>query len=605
MVCAVLAVVSLALEYGFDRPPLPIPLLIAVQIVAVAVYIASRVLVVMRTSNRWAAVRGHWLDALLLAAAALFLFARMELSHRPVLRLSTLYVGVMQVTLLVRLGIEAIRLNLAMSQSRLHPARLLALTFIVLIVLGTLALALPKSTSVELQERPGFTVPRHVLNCAFTAVSATCVTGLVVYDTGSDFTRLGQVVVLILIQAGGLGIMVFGSGLGVLVGQRLSLRQSLVLQDAISHRTLGRLRSMVVFILVSTFALEAVGTAMLYPMWHGIESRGERLFYSVFHAVSAFCNAGFALPSDSLITYRRSWAVYGCIAPLIVLGGLGFPVLHDLWLALRTVATRFVRRRAPNWRLLPVSGSLRRNGGTRHRPRFTLHTKIVLVTSGVLLAVGTIAFVVFESFGFLADSSAAPHTGATLANASGFGTWLDAFFYSVTCRTAGFNTVSMDAESMSPASHLLGGILMFIGGSPGSTAGGIKTIGLAVVTLDVWATLRGRHRVEAFHRTIPNAVVRRSMVVVVVMLALVGAAALTLCATEHVSLRVATFESVSAAGTVGLSTGLTPRLTMVGRVVIMVVMFAGRLGPLTVLIALAGQTQTATYQYPDESVTIG
>jgi len=547
-ICAMGALASLALEFGFDHPPLPVPFLVAVQIVAVAVYVASRGWGVIRSGNRWAAVRSNWLDAVLLFAALMFLFVRLELSHNPLLKLSTVYVGTMQVILLARLGIEGVRLNLAMSQTRLHPARLLALTFLVLIALGTLALALPRSTSTDLHGRQDFSVPSHVLNCAFTAVSATCVTGLVVYDTGSDFTRFGQTVILVLIQAGGLGIMIFGSTLGLLVGQRLSLRQSLVLQDTISHRTLGRLRSMVVFILITTFVAEAVGAAMLYPMWQGIESRSERVFYSVFHAVSAFCNAGFALPSDSLVSYGRSWALYGCIAPLIVLGGLGFPVLQDLGNGLRATVHRwFARVSTRPWRRAPLGDeliSLQSGGGLHTRHRFTLHTKIVLITSGVLLAVPTLAFVLFESLGNAGESLPGRQAGTTLAVASGFGVWLDAFFYAVTCRTAGFNSVAMDADSLSPASHLLGAVLMFIGGSPGSTAGGIKTVGLAVLLLDIWATLRGRQRVEVFHRTIPTAV-------------------------------------------------------------IMAVMFAGRLGPLTVLIALAGRTDSARYQYPEEPVGIG
>lgn len=608
-VCAVGALTSLALEFGFDRPPVPVPILVAMQIVAVAVYVVSRGWGVIRSGDRWAALRSNWLDALLLIAAMTYLFVRLELSHRPVLKLSTVYVGTMQVILLARLGIEGLKLNLAISQTRLHPARLLMLTFLVMIVFGTLLLALPKSTEDRLRRQPDFSVPRHVLNCAFTAVSASCVTGLVVYDTGTDFTRYGQTVILVLIQVGGLGIMIFGSGLGLLVGQRLSLRQSLVLQDTISHRTLGQLRLMVVFILVTTFAMEAVGALMLYPMWQGIESRGDRAFYSVFHAVSAFCNAGFALPSDSLIAYRRSWAVYGCIAPLIVLGGLGFPVLHNLWLSLHSAVLRWRNRLSerPWWRVRAGTGTFSEARGDMHliRHRITVHTKIVLVMTGVLLAVATVGFVVFESLGLSGDPSTAPQTGATLAGASGFGVWLDAFFYSVTCRTAGFNTVRMDADALTPASHLLGAVLMFIGGSPGSTAGGIKTVGLAVLLLDIWATLRGRQHVEVFHRTIPTAVVRRCAVIIVVMFGLVGAASMTLCASEHVSLRVAAFEAVSAAGTVGLSMGLTPDLTVLGRIVIMAVMFAGRLGPLTVLIALAGRTDSVRYQYPEEPVDIG
>jgi trk system potassium uptake protein TrkH len=185
------------------------------------------------------------------------------------------------------------------------------------------------------------------------------------------------------------------------------------------------------------------------------------------------------------------------------------------------------------------------------------------------------------------------------------GRMLDALFLSVTCRTAGFNTVNMGADALSPGTHTLSGILMFVGGSPASTAGGIKTVGLAVLCLGVWATLRGRKNVEAFGRTIPEMIVRRAAVIGLVMFALVGAVSVVLMYTESVSMREAIFESVSACGTVGLSTGLTPELTVGGRAVILVAMFAGRLGPLTLLIALAGSATSPRYEYPEESVGIG
>jgi trk system potassium uptake protein TrkH len=234
-------------------------------------------------------------------------------------------------------------------------------------------------------------------------------------------------------------------------------------------------------------------------------------------------------------------------------------------------------------------------------PRLTLHTKLVLITSSVLILGGTLGFFVLESFE-PRGTAAVPNA---MASASIPGRLLDALFHSVTCRTAGFNTVPTTAEALSPASHFLSSILMFIGGSPASTAGGIKTIGLAVLLLGVWATLRGRKNVEALGRTIPDSTTRRAAVVVILMSALVSVVTLLLCFTEPVSLRAAWFEAVSACGTVGLSTGLTPDLTPVGRLIIMAAMFAGRLGPLTVLIALAGHRPTSSYEYPTEQVGIG
>ncbi len=587
---AVLALVSLALEFGFDKPPLPLPLLIATQIVAVIAYVLRRVFEVLGAVDRWRAVRSAWVDVVILLGAAVFLIVRLELVARPVLRVSALYVGVLQVMLLVRVGIAAVRLNLMLSQSRLRPTRVFALTFGAMILLGTCALSVPKATQTELHERPDFSIPRHLVNCAFTATSATCVTGLAVYDTGAEFTLYGQIVILILIQGGGLGIMIFGSVLGLLVGRRLSLRQSLAMQDAVSYRTVGDIRRIVLFVLVFTFLAEAIGAVAMLGMWDASWPLGRRLYYSVFHAVSAFCNAGFSLQPDSLVGFRRSWQVYGWIMPLIVLGGLGFPVLRDLLALLRAGARRWWVR----WRDISRSGNLPR------RHRLTLHTKVVLVTTLVLIVLPVFGFLAFET----AHSTAMMSTDA-LSSMPFAGRLLDALFLSVTCRTAGFNTVAMDADSLSPGSHMLAAILMFVGGSPGSTAGGVKTAALFVLLSSVVALLRGRDRVEAFGRTVPERVVRRAAVVAVVMFALVGVITLLLCLTESVSLRAAMFEAVSACGTVGLSMGLTPELTMPGRIVIMLAMFAGRLGPLTLLVALAGEGPQARYDYPAEEVGIG
>ncbi len=579
VVFALMAVISLALEFGYDEPPLPIGVLVAVQTSAIVVYAVSRGYTIITSGKRWRALRACWADGLLLLGVVFLLAVGSDRVATPALKVSASYVAAMQILLVSRLLIAAARLNLMLSRSRLHPARSLAITFIILIVLGGLALSLPKATHPRARAHAA-SVPQHILNSFFTATSATCVTGLVVYDTGNDYTLFGQIVILVLIQAGGLGIMIFGSVLGLLVGRQLSLRQSLVLQDALSHRTLGQMRTLIVFIVVFTFAAEAIGALVLYSMWDGSLPPGQRVYQSVFHAVSAFCNAGFALPSDSMVTFNRSWQVYGSIMPLIIVGGLGFPVLSDLQRAILAG----IRRRLAQRRGIALTS-------TALTPyRFTLHTKLVLVTTAWLIVLPTLGFLLLEPAG---PSASAP------------GRFLDALFLSVTCRTAGFNTVLMDSESLSPGTHFLSGILMFIGGSPASTAGGIKTVGLAVLLLGVWSTLRGRRNVEAFGRTIPDIVVRRAAVVTVLMFATVALSTVVLCYTESTSLREAWFESVSACGTVGLSTGLTPDLTVTGRLVIMIAMFAGRLGPLTVLIALAGSTRTSCYDFPTEHVGIG
>lgn len=580
------AVISLALEFGFYTAPLPVPWLTAAQLTAVGLYVVARLLFVWDQGLSWNTLRGFWHDALIVALATLIVFFEVELDHRPAVTLTACYVAILQVALGVRLAIKAIQLKLLLSQRILQPTRFLLVAFVLLIGFGTFALALPRASSPEIMQRSDFSLVGHLIDSAFTATSATCVTGLIVKDTGHDYTQFGQVVILVLIQMGGLGIMVFGSVLGLLAGRSLSLRDSLVLQDETSYQTVGEMRVLVRFIVASTFVIEAIGAVIVYPMFANLPRVGDRLFHAVFHSISAFCNAGFSLQSDSLHSFRGSWPTYLGIMPLIILGGLGFPVLQDLWHGVR----KMFASRHPSMNPVALNTTVRLR-------IFSLHSRLVLLSTALLIVVGAILIMILDSVG-----RPSSHGAAAFSWGSKF---LDALFLSVTCRTAGFDTIPMDIHSRTAGTHLISSILMFIGGSPGSTAGGVKTSTLAVIALGVWSTLRGRRDVEIFSRTIPEFVVRRASVVVAVMAALVSAVTLTLCASESVSLREALFETVSAAGTVGLSTGLTPHLTWVGRIVIMITMLAGRLGPLTVLVAMAGRPKQLRYEYPSESVIIG
>ena len=266
-VACALALVSLCLEYGFTDPLLPVAVLVVVQLLAVGVYLLLQVLDVARTENKAAAIRHRWFDVLLIVVCAGVLAVEIEVTGQPVLKVSTIYVATLQAVLLARFGIGVVRFNLALSERRLRPARMMVSSFLVVIVVGAVLLSLPKAMSPEFQHEEGDYLYKRLLNCLFTSVSATCVTGLTVYDTGSDFSRFGQVVILVLIQVGGLGIMILGSMFGILVGRQLSLRQSLALQDALSHKTLGRVRQMVVFVVAVTFVCELVGAAVLYSMW--------------------------------------------------------------------------------------------------------------------------------------------------------------------------------------------------------------------------------------------------------------------------------------------------------------------------------------------------
>ncbi len=578
---AILGVIAVALEFGFHKPVAPRFLPATLQWSALLGFVVSFFQTIRRQGLTWRTISRHWTH---LAFFAL-LYAILMLLENPITTIraiSTAYVGIVWLCQRVASFAGFAGQRLHKGQSTLRPEKLLVTSFAIVIIIGGIALALPRATTDQLQNVRSTHPIEHTINAMFTATSATCVTGLTVYDTENDFTLFGQVVILILIQAGGLGIMVFGSLFGLLTGRKLSLRESLVLQDALSHQTIGQLRSMVRFIIVATFAFEIAGAIILYPMWpDSITTVSQRAFYSLFHAVSAFCNAGFALQSDSLIQYNNRWQIYTSIMPLIVIGGLGFPVISELHTRFRSRNQRPRKRRRP----------------------WSLHTRLVLYATPVLIVVPAILILIFESNHV--TTSATTEGQAILSDLPWFTQIPAAIFRSVTTRTAGFNVTTLNPDAQSTGTTFLMCVLMFIGGSPASTAGGVKTVSVFVLAIAVFSTLRRRPHAEFAHRTIPEPIVRRAATVVFVMFTIVTTVTLVLCLTESASLEEILFESVSAGGTVGLTLGLTPKLTLTGRIVIMAAMFAGRLGPLSILVALAGRHGTDRYTYPSEQVIIG
>ncbi|MBF0213849.1 MAG: hypothetical protein HQM00_09855 [Magnetococcales bacterium] len=450
-------------------------------------------------------------------------------------------------------------------------ARLLLLSFLATILIGTTLLALPVSHNPE---------PVHVswIDALFTATSAVCVTGLTVLDTGTTFSRFGQGVILLLIQVGGLGILTFSTFFIVQrQGRRggMEISQRLLVETA--HGNLSRVtpRHLLTIIVLFTLGSEALGSLLLW--WNFAEDfQGlEALWMGVFHAVSAFCNAGFGLLPDNLIRYRGDWGVNLTIMTLIILGGLGFLVVADLLTQLRT----------------RLAGK---------EPRFTLHTRLVLRTSAWLIVLGWSGILLAEWGNRTPD-----HPSASLI--------LESLFLSVTSRTAGFNTVLMD--QLTNTTLLLVIVLMFIGGSPGSTAGGIKTTTLAVCHAVLRSRAKNRPKVECLERTLSEETVARALMVVggyllatlcgVLSLQMVEEGSRAFHETPGNSLLAYLFETVSALGTVGLTTGLTASLSGAGKGVVIMLMFIGRVGPLLLATVLIGETRQVRFSYPEESVNIG
>lgn len=464
-----------------------------------------------------------------------------------------------------------------------RPGMLLPLSFLSLVVVGTLVLKLPVAAA------PG----RQIgwIDALFTMTSAVCVTGLTVRDTATAFSPIGQGIILLFIQLGGLGIVTFGTMFALVGGQRLSLRENVSLSQMLSDQPLSRITTLVRLVVISTVGLELVGALLLMRTWGPEVAMGDRAWMSVFHSVSAFCNAGFSLFSDSFQGYRYAPSIHAVIVPLIVLGGLGLPVLDDVW---RVARQRLRRRRR---------GSL--HVTNERLPRLSLHTKLVLVTTISLYVGGTSLILAGQVARYFDPTVVANKQDLGPLTATKVGAMAaDASFMAVSARTAGFNTIPMN--ELRPAGVFVLMMLMMVGASPGGTGGGMKTTTLALLVLSVLATARQREQAEAFGRTISDSLVRRAATLALAFVGVVALATLLLLITEPFPFVKVLFEVVSAASTTGLSLGITPDLTAFGKLVIVVTMFLGRVGPLTLLASLfVRQPVGQDYAYPREGVILG
>lgn len=443
------------------------------------------------------------------------------------------------------------------------PARISIFGFALLISVGAALLALPiASTGSRLS----------IVDAVFTSTSASCVTGLVVVDTGKTLSLFGQLVVLGLIQAGGLGIMTLSTIVIMIAGRRPSLAGQNVVQDTFTHSGERSLAQILRDVMLFTFAIEALGALLLYFQFIPDYHSADAVYLSVFHSISAFCNAGFSIFTESFANYRQDLGLNLIIASLIVLGGIGFLVLSEL------------RQKFPYNR--------------RRWSRLSLHSKLVLSTTAFLILGGTLLIAAMEWYNTLAPLPLADR-------------FLAAFFQSVSARTAGFNTLPIGGLANETLFTLI--LLMFIGASPGSCGGGIKTTTFAsLVTLGL-ARLRGFVRPQLFRRTIPEASIGKAVSVLMISTVVIVAGLMTLLVTElgevsHLMSRgkflELLFEVTSAFGTVGLSTGVTGTLTQAGKLVLVVVMFVGRLGPLVIAVAVS-RRRTADYYYAEENTMIG
>jgi trk system potassium uptake protein TrkH len=439
------------------------------------------------------------------------------------------------------------------------PPQLVAFGFLAVILIGSILLALPVSWAGE---------PPRFMDVVFTATSATCVTGLITRDTATEWSWVGQLVILILVQIGGLGIMSLSALVQLLLNRRLGTRGQNVLSQALDLSMRHRLRDVIRIIGLSTLIIESVGFMVLLVLFlAGGMPFARAIPQAGFHSISAFCNAGFSLNSDSLVGHGDDPAVLLTVALLVILGGLGFTVYTNLYLMFK-------------------------NRGKRPPERMTLQTRIVLWTTAALLAGGAAGLYLTECL----------HGGPWAGDGVSY-RLSQAAFHSVSARTAGFNSASIAA--MTDAGLFLLIVLMFIGASPGSTGGGMKTTSLAAIFAAIVAMARHRQTVEWGDRSIPRMTVYRAMAVGALFLICISGGTLSLLLTEGFALRDALFETTSALCTVGLSTGVTPHLSTSGKILVTLLMYVGRLGPLTLLVSLGSFGARGEVEYPEAPVAVG
>ncbi|RNC62944.1 MAG: Ktr system potassium uptake protein B [Candidatus Dichloromethanomonas elyunquensis] len=442
--------------------------------------------------------------------------------------------------------------------SSMSPARILAIGFALLILLGGALLSLPIATE-NYSGTP-------YLDAVFTATSALCVTGLVVVDTADHYSFFGEIVILCLIQIGGLGFMSFATLFAILLGRKINLRQRIILQESFNQLSLEGIVRLVKSVLIFSFAIEGMGALLLFLRWYHKMGISKGAYYAIFHSISAFNNAGFDLYGGfrSLTAQTNDLIVNLTIMSLIIAGGLGFTVLVDIY---------------------------QKRGG-----KLNLHSRLVLQTTFLLIVISFI-FILFNEM----------NNQKTIGDLDWYTKILASLFQSVAPRTAGFSTLQI--ADFNPSTLFFMIILMFIGASPGSTGGGIKTTTFLSVILCIVSVLKGNENVVTKERTLPHNTIRKSFAITILALIWVVTVIIVLLRTETTGLLSILFEIVSAFGTVGLTMGLTPSLSVIGKIFIILTMYFGRVGLVTVALAISLKNKKHTpmshIKYPEDKIIIG
>lgn len=488
--------------------------------------------------------------------------------------LSSVFVAFSCLVMFIFTSIEVVRGSRYISDIKLSPSTLFIGSFILLILAGTGLLMLPEATTTD--------GPMPFLDALFTSTSASCVTGLIVVDTATYFTLKGKIILMILMQLGGLNIISFTSFFSLFSQKGPGLRQQAIIMNFMSFESLSGTKKLLKDILLMAAGIELIGSILIYFLWHPdvyFATEFDRIFSSLFHSVSAFNNAGFSLYTNNMYEaggVRKSYMVHIVIMLLIIFGGLGFHVIKEVF------GAQNMRER------------LRRPWKT-----YTAGTKIVLYTTAVLIVFGTVFFYIAEI-----NNPAMYRNAGDFGNQSFVPRVITAAFQSVATRTAGFNSVDMSV--LTTPVILIFIFLMFVGASPASTGGGIKTTTFAVIFLSAISTITNRHNVMVFKRTIPKETIGKAYTVVLFSVSIIFISILAMAfADPEIPLEKLSFEVVSAYCTVGLSTGITAGLSMESKVILVLCMFIGRVGILTLAISLSRKIRSNNYSYPSTFIMVG
>jgi trk system potassium uptake protein len=556
---SLLVLIALLTEYGFEMRGSSERFIYAISYLLIFLFVINKTLILFFSNskiNEIKKLKFPYLFTLLLLFQYLLIACGVYKRFIPYDSNTIYYHAVTQLFIFFIFSYSLSKANITYVLNRkFKPVQLLILSFIILIIIGALLLKMPSAT---------VTGNITFIDALFTSTSAVCVTGLIILDTAVYFTTFGKIIIMLLIQLGGLGIMTSTAFLTMLFFNKITVSERFMLREIYTHESLPDIPNIVKTIFFSTISLELISSILLFFAWFkDFPTIKMAIFHSIFHSISAFCNAGFSTFSESLLLYKDNIPVNLIISFLIILGGIGFLTIFNIVLNIKT----------------------------RNKKIISTHTKIVLTATGLLLFSGTIIIFLLEYRNSFSDFTLKEKI-------------LSAFFQSVSSRTAGFNTIEIGLLTI--PTYLFISLLMFIGGSPGSTAGGIKTTTIGILIATVFCTLKNKESVELFKRKIDNQTVFKALSLLVLSLSYIFITFILLFLVENKPPITIFFEVLSAFGTVGLSTGITPYLSTIGKILILITMFLGRLGPITIALAVSKQHKNNSLQYPvDSNIMIG